>query len=123
MSRMRVIPLLALAWSALGAAPGAQAEAPATSAARPARIIYYQTGCDNAEVRSDIEHSISGITGFATRNGIRLVRAKRPGKCGYVLAQGGRKKRIPSALTDVDLAEAARAFFRLRPSPAPAAAI
>ncbi|NIP27338.1 MAG: hypothetical protein GWO38_26875, partial [Phycisphaerae bacterium] len=75
------------------------------------RCIYYYTGCESAEVYSDIEVSISGITRFAEENDIRLVAEDKSKKCGYLLVFGDKTRYIRSAMTDVDLLLLSKEFF------------
>jgi hypothetical protein len=67
------------------------------------KFIYYYTGCDNPDIYSDMEASISGIANFAKNNGIHLVELNKPKKCGYLLVSSEKKRPIKSVLTDIDL--------------------
>jgi len=82
-------------------------------ASNDGKLIYYYTGCDNPEIYSDIEASISGIANYAKKNNIRLIELDKPKKCGYLLSCGKKKKQIRSALTDVDLLFLSNKFFGL----------
>lgn len=88
-------------------------------AANEGKRIYYYAGCDNPEIYSDIETSISGITNFAKNNNILLIELDKPKKCGYLLVFGKKKKQISSALTDVDLLLLSEKFFELNESNGP----
>src|SRR5512139_3538046 len=81
------------------------------SCASNERVIYYYIGCDNPEVYSDIEESISGVADFAKKNNIKLIAREESKTCGYLFAQSGSEKYIRSALTDVDLILLSNEFF------------
>lgn len=82
-------------------------------ASNDGKLIYYYIGCDNPEINSDIEVSISGIVNYAKKNNIHLIELDKPKKCGYLLVCGEKKKQIRSAVTDVDLLLLSNKFFGL----------
>ncbi len=83
------------------------------SIANEGKKIVYLTGCRDAEITSDIETSIEGITDFLKKNEIKLVKQRNSRKCGYILIMNTKKKFIESALTDVDLIEMSEEFFKI----------
>jgi len=76
------------------------------------KIIYF-TGCENAEVVSDIENSIKGVAYYANENNILINKIARK-KCGYMLIIGNRKKVLKSALTDADLIDICKKYFHTK---------
>lgn len=78
---------------------------------KTANIVYYKTGCDEYEISSDIEESISGVVDYARDHSIDLVEVTSEGKCGYVLTGSQRDREIHSALTDVDLLQEIKDYY------------
>jgi hypothetical protein len=81
-------------------------------AAQSGREIIYLVGCDDVEVVSDIEYSVKQFESYAKEQNISLIK-KDSKKCGYILIYNGKKHYEKSALTDVDLMELCKKYFKI----------
>lgn len=74
--------------------------------------IVVLTGCNNIEIISDIENSIKGISKFIKSQNVEIIFKNDTIDCGYILKYDSKLKTIESAMTDIDLLEECKIFFK-----------
>ena len=74
--------------------------------------IIVLLGTDNVEINADIEHSIEGIKTFLNDNNIKLIIKSHTEQSGYILKYDSKEKQINTAMTDIDLLEICKEFYK-----------
>ena len=76
------------------------------------RTIIAVYGCDNSEILSDLEYSLSNNN--FEKYGIKVISIEDSSYCGYIFEKDSIKKEIKTVKTDIELLDAAKAFFEIK---------
>ncbi len=77
------------------------------------RTITILKGCSDIEVLSDLNYSVTNIKKYLEKNKIEIILDEKTDECGYLLVSKDRSKKISSVLTDVDLLEEVKSFYKI----------
>ena len=81
---------------------------------RGSKELIVLLGCDDVEILSDIEYSVTRLDSFFNANGIVVKVNDTANDCGYILVRGRDDSTINTVLTDIDLVEKCRGYFKLK---------
>jgi hypothetical protein len=78
-------------------------------------IVVYYNGCnDDAELISDLSHSFESNKSFFEKNKIIVQIDTIQKKCGYLFKLGKKEIVVESIMTDIDLENFTKHFFKIQ---------
>lgn len=76
--------------------------------------MILQTNCDDVEVVHDLLYSASQLEKYFEVENVDLVQNNESTDCGYLLINGRDSLMIPIVITDVELFDSCRSFYKFK---------